>query len=314
MNLQNIDKMLQAEFMSKKIKAEMKAEQMRAYLAKVPTYAKIIAVEKQLVFDIAKLQANGEKNKELKEQLKILRNEKNKIFKALKITEADLSPKYTCLKCGDSGFVGTEMCECYKKRRNEEIIKASGLESSLDCSFENFSTKICSNEKQAKNQEKLKEKLEKWCNDHPNTKKKNIVISGKVGVGKTFFAKCVANKMLGRGLSVCFVSAFDMNNMLLKYHTTFNAEKQNYIIPLIESDILIIDDLGTEPKMKNVTENYLFLVLSERERFSRPIVVTTNLTSDDILEKYGERIYSRLFSKLTGASLYIDGEDLRLTK
>lgn len=314
MNLQNIDKMLQAEFMSKKIRAELKAEKIKAHLQKLPAFAKLVNLEKQLVFDIAKLQADGEKTKELKEQLKILRDEKNKILSAMNITEADLSPKYTCSKCGDSGFVGAEMCECYKKRRNEEIIKASGLESSADCSFEKFNTKICQNEKQAKNQEKLKEKLEKWCNDHPNTKKKNIVISGKVGVGKTFFAKCVANKMLSNGLSVCFVSAFDMNNMLMKYHTTFNAEKQSYIIPLIESDILIIDDLGTEPKMKNVTENYLFLVLSERERFSRPVVVTTNLTSDDILEKYGERIYSRLFSKLVGASLYIDGDDLRLTK
>lgn len=314
MDLKNIDKQLQAEFAQKKIQAELKAERNRAHANQVPTFVKLETLERDLVFDIAKLQFAGQKTKEYENQLSILKQEKKKILSALKLTEEDLKPQYSCPVCNDSGFVGGNMCECYKKRRNAEIVKASGLSTDADCTFENFNTSICTNEKQIKDQQKLKEKIEKWCNDHPNTKKKNIVISGQVGVGKTYISKCVANKMIEKGLSVYFVSAFDMNNMLLKYHTTFGAEKQGYIIPFIEADVLIVDDLGTEPMIKNVTENYLFLILSERDRFKKPVIVTTNLKSTDILDRYGERIYSRLFNKLTGANFYIEGNDLRLSK
>ena len=105
-----------------------------------------------------------------------------------------------------------------------------------------------------------------------------------------------------------------MNNMMLKFHTTFGADKQAQLVPLLESDFLFIDDLGTEPIINNVTLNYLFLVLAERDRFEKPVIITTNLSPENILDRYGERIYSRLSSKLTSANFYIEGKDLRLQK
>ena len=124
----------------------------------------------------------------------------------------------------------------------------------------------------------------------------------------------MANKFLADDRSVCFVSAFDLNESFLKYHTSFDKTKYLWIEPFIESDILFIDDLGTEPLLNNVTRNYLYLVLSERERFLRPVVITTNLLPSDLMSRYDERIFSRLGNNKYSYMWFIDGDDLRISK
>ena len=138
------------------------------------------------------------------------------------------------------------------------------------------------------------------------------VLNLATGVGKTYLASCLANEMLKKEYSVCFVSAFALNESLQKYHTTFDGSKSLWLDPFIDADILIIDDLGTEPMIKNVTENYLYLILSERERFSRPVIITTNLKPADINSRYDERIYSRLCNKKNAQLFRIEGDDLRI--
>lgn len=314
MDLKLINKKLQAEFAKKKIKAEWVASQNKKKALSVPAYAKFSVLEKELSFEVARTKMNKEPSKELASQLKQVRLEKQQILKNMGLTEASLLPQYECTKCNDSGVVGSKMCDCYRKRRNEEIIKECGLDINKNITFESFNTNICKSEKHARTLEKLKDKLQEWANKFPDIKKRNILISGTPGGGKTYLTQCLANEMLKKDCSVCFVSAFDMNNMFLKYHTTFDSSKHSYIAPLIQSDFLFIDDLGTEPMLKNVTQNYLFLVLSERERFNRPMIVSTNLLPENILEKYGERIYSRLTSKLSSLMIYVEGDDLRTAK
>ena len=314
MDLRNIDKKLQAEFAQKRILANKIATQNKKRANSVLAYAQLEKLEKEIVFEFAKQKSEKKPTNELSQDLKTIRTEKSKILSALKLSESDLLPKYSCKKCGDVGFVGTIMCDCYKKRRNEEIVKECGLELNKNAVFEKYDTKICRNEKHAETLQKLKEKLLLWSEKYPNVKKKNILISGTPGGGKTYLTQCLANKMLEKNLSVCFLSAFDMNNMFLKYHTTFDASKSSYLSPLVNCDVLFVDDLGTEPNIKNVTLNYLFVVLSERERFGKPIVVSTNLLPENILDKYGERIYSRLNSKLNSLVVFVDGDDLRMTK
>ena len=314
MDLRNIDKKLQAEFAQKRILANKIATQNKKRANSVLAYAQLEKLEKEIVFEFAKQKSEKKPTNELSQNLKTIRSEKSKILSALKLSESDLLPKYSCKKCGDVGFVGTIMCDCYKKRRNEEIVKECGLELNKNAVFEKYDTKICKNEKHAETLQKLKEKLLLWSEKYPNVKKKNILISGTPGGGKTYLTQCLANKMLEKNLSVCFLSAFDMNNMFLKYHTTFDASKSSYLSPLVNCDVLFVDDLGTEPNIKNVTLNYLFVVLSERERFGKPIVVSTNLLPENILDKYGERIYSRLNSNLNSLVVFVDGDDLRMTK
>ena len=315
MDFRQIDKKLQREFTMKKMKAEERASRNFVWVNSVPSYFKLSKIEKELALEISKQKVAGKDCKELQKIIAEARDKKKKILTKMNLKESDLVPQYECKKCSDTGVYNGYVCSCYKKRRNEELGKAFGIEISKQKTFKNFNTKICKNESQAKELETIKTKLEKWVEDYPNAKKSKILLMGKTGLGKTYITECIANAFLEKGRSVCFVSAFEMVNCFLKYHTTFDKDKYSWIEPFIEADVLIIDDLGTEPKLKNVTLEYLYLLISEREKYSKPIIITTNYSNpQNILEAYDERIYSRLINKQEGAVFVLSGDDLRVSK
>ena len=314
MDFRQIDKDLQVEFARKKVMAEKIASQNLSRVNANPVYKRLDSLERQLVLEISKCKTKNDSFKNLKANLETLRTEKSKILASMQMKESDLKPKYSCKNCLDTGFVNGKPCDCYKKRKNMELIKAFGLQANKDCSFKNFDTKICKNEKQAENLKKIAEILEKWSEKYPNNTKNNIVIVGKTGVGKTHLTSCLANELLEKDVSVCFITAFDLNESFLKYHTSFDKTKYSWIEPFIEADVLFIDDLGTEPVLKNVTKNYFYLVLSERERYNRPVIITTNLMLDELNNRYDERICSRLCNKRNSNLIFIDGDDLRRIK
>lgn len=314
MDFRQVDRDLQKEYSIKKMQAEKRAAENLMRANSFAPFRKLDALERGLVLELSKCKTRNETCKNLKQNLDTVRKQKNVVLAKLNLTPSDLKPKYACVNCSDTGFVGAKHCECYKRRKNAELIKAFGLSVDSDCSFEKFNTKICKNAKQGENLQKIAEILQKWAKKYPENVKNNIIISGKTGVGKTYLSSCLANEFLKNDRSVCFVSAFDLNESFLKYHTSFDKDKSSWIEPYISSDILFIDDLGTEPVLKNVTKNYLYLVISERERFNKPIVITTNLMLDELNNRYDERICSRLCNKRNSSLIFIDGEDLRLSK
>ena len=80
---------------------------------------------------------------------------------------------------------------------------------------------------------------------------------------------------------------------------------------LLDAPLLLIDDLGAEPLMRNITIEYLFLLLSERGLRDRHTVITTNLTPVQLQERYGERVSSRLLNRDTTGIIKLTGKDLR---
>ena len=104
------------------------------------------------------------------------------------------------------------------------------------------------------------------------------------------------------------------NSILYFLNTTPLQLKTNLFTLLTGCDLLIIDDLGTEPIYKNVTEEYFLMILNERLLNKMPYIVTTNLTQAQLFERYGERILSRLNDKRSGKTTKIEGVDLRLEK
>ncbi len=313
--MDNIDAMLMKEYAQKRAKAERIAAANLSRARKVPAFVKLEKIEKEIEFELSKLLATtpkSEKVKQLAGVLKEVRSEKAKILKLLKMTETDLYPKYSCKKCNDTGFINGKMCDCYRARKTTEMSKAFGLGEDEFLDFSNFNLDLISDPAQKAQMQKLKDKLSKWAKDYPKNKKRNIMICGGTGLGKTYIAKCLAGTLLRRGIGVCFVSSFNMNQMFLNFHTGNRHEKYESIAPLLSADVLVIDDLGTEPMLKNVTKNYLTLIISERERMGKPVIITTNLMPDHLLDRYNERVYSRLTSKQNSAIFHLDGKDLRL--
>lgn len=127
-----------------------------------------------------------------------------------------------------------------------------------------------------------------------------LLILGAPGRGKTYAASAVAQELVGsRGYAAVWL---DVCLLLMRLRASFkdgSKEKEPEIVEaLIEAPLLILDDLGAE-KASDYSMQSLYAILSQREAWFRPTIVTTNLSSEEILNAE-PRIATRVmgFSKL----------------
>lgn len=270
--------------------------------------------ERNLVFQIGKNKAFNITDEKLEKELEKTREIKKSTLYNLGLAPEDLFPRYSCPFCKDTGYIKTKMCSCLKYKIHSKILKQTGGEKTCLSSFKAFNENIATNEEHKNILLKIKIKFEQiaknYNTEHPNF----IVLCGKTGVGKTFLTECLASEIIDKGNIVSFISAFGMNNMFASYHTTFDDSKATFLNTLLDPDVLIIDDLGTEPILRNITKEYLYLILSERSRLNRMTVITTNLEPIELMNRYNERIFSRLFNKKESSLYQIKGNDLRINK
>jgi DNA replication protein DnaC len=225
------------------------------------------------------------------------------------------APKYNCVKCLDTGITEDgKLCKCFTDKYYIALKKLSGLNGELRFTLEKHSPAAVKGALQAEKLDKLYKLFHDFADKYPNTAFQNMILSGGIGTGKTCALSALGNALLDKGFEVSFMSAFDMHNAFLSYHIAPAEEKYIYLESLLGAEVLIIDDLGTEPIFKNITLEYLHLVLSERNMSGKSYFISTNLNSDDIMARYGERIFSRLMDKKNSRLINIDGTDLRLLK
>jgi DNA replication protein DnaC len=149
--------------------------------------------------------------------------------------------------------------------------------------------------------------LENFCAKFPDTKFKNIFLFGATGTGKTYAVKIAAEKIKQKGCSVHFTTTYNLIKRMRE-----NAFGANDITKdFFTSQLLIIDDLGTEPDHKN-SDEYLYTVLAERYENDKSFIITTNLTPDQIMSRYDARIAGRIFDKNKTFSMEVIGADLRI--
>ena len=265
---------------------------------------------KNLEFEIAKAEFEGLDTNMQKELLNVLKKERTSILKELKLNEESFSPNYNCKNCCDTGNLNGKTCNCVKKIMADIINDQIGVLVDKTHTFKNSKAENKLTEKN----NKIYEKASLWCEKYPTSKYKNLILCGKTGVGKTYLTECMINALSKKFIPTLFVTSFGLNNTCLKYHTTFDNTKSSILEPLLSCDVLVIDDLGTEPILKNVTAEYLYLIINERAIHNLTTIVTTNLTPNDINNRYGERIFSRLFNKSNSLAFNFDGCDLRIKK
>ncbi len=225
----------------------------------------------------------------------------------------DVKVSYKCEKCHDTGIVGDKYCGCIKR----DYIKALAIECDIlnraRFAFEDSNPSIASGEQKVA-LEKLYAAMEKYVDKYPDVKYPIILLSGGTGTGKSCLASAMARKsVLKYGRSALVLSAYELNQVFLKCHTSIVAERESILHDVMTVDMLVIDDLGTEPMLKNVTVEYLQVLIEERSRSKLSTVVTTNLEMIDIKNRYGERIFSRLSDKTYSLAKRIPGKDLRIS-
>jgi DNA replication protein DnaC len=272
-------------------------------------YTKIEKEEVEKIIELATLMADEVDETKERIHLSEIRARKSASLKKLGLNESDTTPQFECRQCGDTGTIKGKRCKCRTKILNEILLKRSGLSSGL----EDFFNATFEDNKDS-NTETAFKLLKEWADNFPNVKKRTIFISGAVGVGKTYLLKCIANQLIKKEVYVFYSTAFKMNNDFLEYCKAGSDEKSYFLSPYLDSEVLLIDDLGTEPILNNVTLDYLYLVLNERMIAGKSVIINSNLEIDAILDRYGERIFSRIIDKRNGLALKLSGKDLRLRK
>jgi len=114
--------------------------------------------------------------------------------------------------------------------------------------------------------------------------------------------------VLERGFTALTVSAYRVVEMAREAH--FNND-MSLLAPLMEADLLLIDDLGVEPLMENITITYLYHLINERQARGRHTVISSNLTVNELQTRYTERIASRLTDPMQVKMIVLKGRDVR---
>lgn len=121
-----------------------------------------------------------------------------------------------------------------------------------------------------------------------------LILKGDVGCGKTHLAVAILQHVLRKGYTGLY---YNMVDLLSEIRDTFNPNtaqsEHEFLDELNEPDLLVLDDLGAEKTTEFVNDR-LYLIINRRYECCRPILVTTNLSMDELADKMGKRSVSRL--------------------
>ena len=228
--------------------------------------------------------------------------------------EDALEMRWRCPVCRDTGYVGdapARFCDCFEARLRLRQYEDGSMAGTNEENFERFDVSLFpETDGQRTFMIAARNMCESFANDYPNTRFMGILLTGTGGLGKTFLLNCVFARVIQRGFSAVRITAFRMFEAMRRQHVG-NDENYNGFSELIEAPLLLIDDLGTEPMMRNITVEYLFTLLNERFAARRHTVIATNLAPVQLKERYGERVASRLLDRGLIATVQLKGRDLR---
>ncbi|MCD8250329.1 MAG: ATP-binding protein [Lachnospiraceae bacterium] len=246
----------------------------------------------------------------LREQLDALRREREQILTDAGYPVDYLEMHYTCPDCRDTGYIGRKKCHCFRQEEIRLLYSSSHLESVLN--KENFSTLRM--DVYDEEQRLVMPAILRTCHefaDHFRPGEKNLLFYGSVGTGKTFLSNCIARELLDQGYSVIYFTSFQFFDLLSRALSTQPEQPRESCDPLLESDLLILDDMGTELP-NTFTVSRLFQILNERALAGRSTIISTNLSLEQFQDIYSERVFSRIMSSYT--LLKFTGGDIRIHK
>lgn len=231
--------------------------------------------------------------------------------------EGYLDDSPICDKCGGSGYIGSNMCECLTELCRQEQKKEVSVLSGSREAFNQFRLDYYPDRidpKYGASPRTIMERNLKICRTYaltfaPNAG--NLLFVGGTGLGKTFLSACIARAVADRGYSVVYESAGHLFGKLEQAKFSPSEEARREAARFTECDLLILDDLGTEMPGQFVTAAF-YTLLNDRILAGKPMVISTNLNIDEAARRYSPQIASRLQGSFQGLTFV--GEDIRILK
>ena len=289
--------------------------------AKVPRLREIdrqlrltMAMAAQAVFS-----SGGDVNaalEEAKQQNLSLQREREKLVR-MYFEEGYLDDSPVCDRCGGSGYVGASMCECLAELCRQEQKKELTFLNVGRESFDQFRLDYYPDRLDPKlgiNVRALMEKTYNTCRKYAcgfTERSGNLLFSGDTGLGKTFLSACIARTVADRGYSVVYESAGHLFSNLERAKFSGDEQAREDVKKYTDCDLLIVDDLGTEMPGQFTTAA-LYSLVNDRLLAGKAMIVSTNLTVEDLTRRYSPQIASRLRGNFTRVAFL--GDDIRMKR
>ena len=220
-----------------------------------------------------------------------------------------------CKKCGDSGWVKGEMCDCLKALCAQEQVKE--LSKLLDLgeqSFDTFSLDWYSPLPWPGESLSPRENMEFLCaQKFGKFYFQNLFLTGNPGLGKTFLSACVARTVAENGFSVVYDTAVNLFAQFeeQKFGKDADGSAQAEARRYLSCDLLILDDLGSELTTQ-FTQSALYELVNTRLVGEKHTVISSNLSMAGVRERYNGQTASRLEGEYRVLRFY--GDDIRLLR
>lgn len=298
-----------------------KEKRLQEVYEKVPRIKKIDEELQRTGISISKALIRGTEDPEktienFKQKLEQLKQERAILLTENNIPLQYLDENYSCEECKDTGFLNSgQKCKCFKQQLIVKAYNMSNLSNVLKKeNFQHFNLDLFSDKPFEGQSLSPKENMmdilnicEGFVFNFNENNEENLLFYGETGLGKTFLTNCIAKALLDKGKIVIYQTSFKLLEILEELRFKNNDDKEKYNL-LFEADLLIIDDLGTE--MTNTfTNSEIFNIINSRLLSNKKTIVSTNLSPKEMMDRYDDRIFSRLFSKFT--VLHFFGKDLR---
>lgn len=305
-----------------KIAFEKRAEQLRQKEAlrdaalelvyeKIPRLTEIDRELGSIGASLAICALSGKSVAGLKEKSAALTKEKKEILKSTNVPEIE----YSCTACNDTGRVKGKICDCIKRDAAKIIAEALSKEMPLsNNTFLSFDLKYYPDKEIGKvNAKKRMTSLLNLCREYANSfnpeKSESMLFMGEAGLGKTHLTLSIVNEVINKGYMPFYASADNLFAILES--EKFEREGKGNRDAILNCDLLVIDDLGTE-MVTQFTRAELYTLINTRILSGKPTIINTNLSIKELENLYTARITSRLIGSFSAHKFV--GLDIRQQK
>ncbi|ADL70139.1 AAA ATPase [Thermoanaerobacterium thermosaccharolyticum DSM 571] len=290
---------------------------------KIPEISNIDDEIKDIGIEISKsIFLKPQKHKDLLENLRsrlnALKKKKADLLRSNGYPETYMEQKFECNICKDTGYVNNKRCKCFEQKLINLYYRQSSIEDITKIeNFSNFDYYLYS-DKPYKGKMSPRENMKSIVDvakdfiDNFDNEKESLFFYGDSGLGKTFLSNCIAKELLDRGKVVLYRTAPDLvEGLRLNKLNSDNDSYYEYTDLLRECDLLIIDDLGTEP-ITPFSLQEIFSIVNARLLANKKFIISTNLPLSEVMNIYPERLCSRILGNFKLLNFY--GEDIRIKR
>lgn len=269
----------------------------------------------------------------LTERLNQLKRRKEELLLSANYPADYLEPRFSCGICEDRGYVADESgnyvpCSCYRKLYLQRLYEFSNILDDGNTGFKFFNEEYFSDKP---SRQKYKSEISprenilairdhclKFIDNFSDKNTRNMYFFGPTGTGKTFLAKSCGLELIKKGYSVLYLSAPTLFSIIHRYrisNPSEDTEAEQAYRNLITTNLLILDDLGTEPRSDARYAELLSLIELRKNRdntTATKTIISSNLDLKHLFQEYNERIASRIVGEFDTFRFF--GDDIRIVK